>query len=139
MSDSSIPWTEAPQASLSFTISWSLLKLMFTELVMPSNHLILYHPPFPPVFNFSQHQGLFQWVGSSHQVAKVISIYSNKPLWWQVCVCVCVFSHCVPCSIPGGSVEQCLVHRRTSINICWISEWRRYLSLKCLFKIQSTF
>ena len=39
-----IPWTTAHQASLSFTISWSLLKLMSTELVMPSNHLILCHP-----------------------------------------------------------------------------------------------
>ena len=35
------PWTAAPQASLSFTISLSLLKLMSTELVMPFNHLIL--------------------------------------------------------------------------------------------------
>ena len=32
------------QASLSFTISWSLLKFIFTELVMPSNHLILCCP-----------------------------------------------------------------------------------------------
>ena len=39
-----IPWTAARQASLSFTISWSLLKVMSIELVMPSNHLILYHP-----------------------------------------------------------------------------------------------
>ena len=39
-----IPWTTAHQASLSFTISWSLLKLMSIELVMPSNHLILCHP-----------------------------------------------------------------------------------------------
>ena len=38
------PWTAAREASLSFTISWSLLKLMITELVMLSNHLILYHP-----------------------------------------------------------------------------------------------
>ena len=38
------PWTAAHQASLSFTISWSLLKLMSIESVMPSNHLILYHP-----------------------------------------------------------------------------------------------
>ena len=38
------PWTTACQASLSFTISWSLLKLRSIELVMPSNHLILYHP-----------------------------------------------------------------------------------------------
>ena len=35
------PWTAAHQASLSFTISWSLLKLMSIESVMPSNHLIL--------------------------------------------------------------------------------------------------
>ena len=35
------PWTAARQASLSLTISRSLLKLMSTELVMPSNHLIL--------------------------------------------------------------------------------------------------
>ena len=33
------PWTAACQASLSFTISWSLLKLMSIESVMPSNHL----------------------------------------------------------------------------------------------------
>ena len=37
------PWTAARQASLSFTISQSLLKLISVESVMPSNHLILYH------------------------------------------------------------------------------------------------
>ena len=38
------PWTAAHQASLSFTNSQSLLKLMSIELVMPSNHLILCRP-----------------------------------------------------------------------------------------------
>ena len=38
------PWTAAHQASLSFTISQSLIKLMSTESVMPSNHLTLFHP-----------------------------------------------------------------------------------------------
>ena len=38
------PWTTACQASWSFTISWSLLKAMSIELVMPSNYLILYCP-----------------------------------------------------------------------------------------------
>ena len=37
-------WTAARQASLSFTISQSLLKFMYIESVMPSNHLILCHP-----------------------------------------------------------------------------------------------
>ena len=38
------PRTAARQASLSITNSWSLLKLMFIESVMPSNHLILCRP-----------------------------------------------------------------------------------------------
>ena len=42
------PWTAAPQASVSFTISWSLLKHMSIESVIPSNHLILGHPLLLP-------------------------------------------------------------------------------------------
>ena len=41
------PGPAAHKASLSFTISWGLLKLMSTESVMSSNHLILCHPAFP--------------------------------------------------------------------------------------------
>ena len=44
VSDSLTPWTAARQASLSFTISQSLLRFMPTEWVMPSNHLILCRP-----------------------------------------------------------------------------------------------
>ena len=54
------PWTAAHQASLSFTISWSWLKLMFIKPMMPSNQS---HPlllPSPPAFSPSQHQDLFQ-------------------------------------------------------------------------------
>ena len=43
-SDSATPWTAARQASLSFTTSRSFLKLKSIELMMPSNHLMLYHP-----------------------------------------------------------------------------------------------
>ena len=42
------PWTAARQVSLSFTISWSLLKLMSIESAIPSNHLILCHPLLLP-------------------------------------------------------------------------------------------
>ena len=48
MSDSATPWIAARQASLFITISWSLLKLMSIELVMPSNHLILCCPLLLP-------------------------------------------------------------------------------------------
>ena len=46
-----IPWIAARQAFLPITNSWSLLKLMFIESVMPSSHLILCHPLFllPPI------------------------------------------------------------------------------------------
>ena len=52
VSDSVTPWTAARQASLSFTISQSLPKFMFTESVMPSHHLILCCPllPLPSIF-----------------------------------------------------------------------------------------
>ena len=66
------PWTAAHQASLSFTISQILLKLMSTDSVMPFNHLIFCHHLLTLGFNLSQHQGLFQWVSSLHQVAKVL-------------------------------------------------------------------
>ena len=57
------PWTSAQQASLSFTISWSLLKLMSIETVMPSNHLILCFPlllrsVFPSIRVFSNESAL---------------------------------------------------------------------------------
>ena len=47
------PWTVTRQASLSITNSWSLLKRMFIESVMPSSHLILYRPLLLPPSIFS--------------------------------------------------------------------------------------
>ena len=54
------PQTAACQASLSFTISQNLLRLMSVESMMLSSHLILCHPHSPPALNLAQHQGLFQ-------------------------------------------------------------------------------
>ena len=60
------PWSASPLASLSFTISLNLLKLMSIELVMPSNHLILCHPllllpsTFPSIRVFSN-ELVLQW------------------------------------------------------------------------------
>ena len=63
------PWTAARQASLSFTISWSLLKLMSIESVMTSNHLIFCHPlcllpsTFPSIRVFSNESALhIRWL-----------------------------------------------------------------------------
>ena len=78
------PWTTAHQASLSITNSRSPPKPMSIESVMPSNHLV----PSPPALNLSQHQGLFKWVSSSHQVAKALEFQLQHehpgliPLGW---------------------------------------------------------
>ena len=76
------PWTAACQDSLSITNSWSLLNSC------PSSQW--YHPtisssviPFSPVFNLFQHQGLFKWISSSHQVAKVLEYQlQRQPFQW---------------------------------------------------------
>ena len=72
------PWTEAHQASLSFTISWSLLKLLSIEFMMPSNHLTL-SPPFPPALNLSQHPRVFS-ISSLHQVDHKYSPQNSRKL-----------------------------------------------------------
>ena len=69
VSDSVTPWTTALQASHQF------LELAQTHIHQVSDAIQLSHPlssPSPPAFSLSQHQGLFQWVSPSHQVAKVL-------------------------------------------------------------------
>ena len=55
----------------SFTITQSLFKLLSIELVIPSNHLIV-HRPFSSCPQSFPASGSFQWISSSHQVAKVL-------------------------------------------------------------------
>ena len=64
-------WTAACQASLSITNSESTQTHVHWvgDAIQPSHHLL---SPSPLAFNLSQYQGLFQWVSSLHQVAKVL-------------------------------------------------------------------
>ena len=91
------PWTAARQASLSITNSRSLLKLMSIKLVMPSNHLILYHPLlllpsiFPSIRDFSNESVLHvRWpkywsfsfsIRPSNEYSGLISF---KIDWWDL-------------------------------------------------------
>ena len=86
------PWTAAHQASLSITNSWSLLKLMSIESVMPSNHLILCHPLlllpsiFPSIRVFSNESALcIRWpnIGTSASASvPPVDIQDWFPLGW---------------------------------------------------------
>ena len=103
------PWTVAHQASLSFTISWSLFKLMSTELVMLSNHLILCHPLLlPSVF-------------LSIRVYRFPYSISCKWSLYVTCVCGCinecrVFKHHVCC----GACQDLLVFMTEPHSAVWM-------------------
>ena len=68
------PWFAARQASLSITNSRSSLKLTSIkyDAIQPSHPLL---SPSPPAPNPSQHQSLFQWVNSLHEVGKVLEFH----------------------------------------------------------------
>ena len=56
-------------------VHYQLLEFTQTQVHWVGDAIQPSHPlstPFPPAFNLSQHQGLFKWVSSSHQVAKVL-------------------------------------------------------------------
>ena len=92
VSDSVIHWTAAYQASLSFTTSQSLLKLMSTESAMPSNHFIFCHPLLllPSIFHsirvfpMSQHFASGgQSIGASGSASVLpMNIQGSCPLGW---------------------------------------------------------
>ena len=87
VADSATPWPAACQASLSFTISWSLFILISIELMMPSNHLILCHhlllpSIFPSISIFSNELSLhIRWpkywsfsISPSSEYSELISL-----------------------------------------------------------------
>ena len=76
------PWTAGHQASLSITNSWSLLKLMSIESVMPSNHLILCHPLLllPSIFPSTK-------VFSNESVLRI-----RWPKYWSFCFSISPFN-----------------------------------------------
>ena len=78
------PWTTAYQASLCFTISRSLLKLMSIESMMPSNHLIICHPllllpsSFPSIMVFTSESALhIRWPKYWHFSINSLNEYSG--------------------------------------------------------------
>ena len=106
------PWTASRQASLSFTITWSLLKLMSIELMMPSNHFILFCPLLllPSIFSsirvFSNESALTSsglGIGVSASTSALpMNIQGWFPLGltdlisWQNSVSLCLASFCIP-------------------------------------------
>ena len=109
------PWTAAPQASLSITNSQSLLKLMFIELVMPSNHLILCRPLLLSIRVFSNESSLrVRWpnywsfrftISPSNEYSGLISFRI----------------HCLDLLSAQGTLKSVLQHYSSKASIFWCS------------------
>ena len=110
------PWTAACQDSLSITNSWSLLKLMSIELVMPSNHLILCHPflPLPWILPASESFPMSQFFTSGGWCIGVSTSASVLPMniqdWFPL-----GWTGSSPCS-PRDSQESSLTRQFKSIH-----------------------
>ena len=68
------PWTAALQASLLLTISQSLPRFMSIASVMPSSHLLLWHPLLLLPSTFPDIRVFFQWLGCLHRIAKILEL-----------------------------------------------------------------
>ena len=127
----STSWTAACQASLSFTISWSMLKLMSVELMMPSSHLILCHPLllllsiFPSIRVFSNESALhFRGpkfsslsISPSSEYSRLVSFRTH----WFVLLAV------------QGTLKNLLQHHCLKASILWCSTFFMDILLSCKF------
>ena len=105
------PWTAARQASLSFPVSWSLLKLMSIESVIPSNHLTLCHPIplLPSIFP------------SIRVFSNDLALHIRWPKYWSYTVDFLqdwlVWSLCYP----RDSCKSLLQHQNFKASVLWCS------------------
>ena len=119
------PWTVARQAPLSFTVSQNLLKFMSIESVMPSNHLILYHPflllcsIFPSIRVFSKMSQLFASGGRSFGASAASSVLPVNIQGWFPLGLTCLISRKCFCKL----------FFKNFLNLCLA-----VLSLHCFFQ-----
>ena len=95
----------ACQSSLSFTISWNLLKHRSIESVTPPNHLILCHPLLPPA--------IFPSISSSHQVARVLEFQLQHQSFQWIFMTDLFAVH--------GTLKSLLQHHSSKASILWCS------------------
>ena len=121
VSDSATPWTAARQAFLSITNSWSLLKLMSVDSVMPSNHLVLCHPLllppsiFPSIRVFSNESvphirrpKYWSFSFSISHSSENLGLMSLKIDWFDLLAV-------------QGSLKSLLQHHSSKVSILWHS------------------
>ena len=114
------PWTATRQASPSFTIFWSLLRLMSIELVMPSNHLILCCPLllpsiFPSIRVFPNESALCIRWPEYRNFSFRVSPSSDTQGWFPLRLTGLI------CLILPGTLKNLLQHHSLKASILWCS------------------
>ena len=88
------------------------------DAIQPSHPLSL---PSPPAFNISQHQGLFRWVGSSHQVAKVLEFqFQHQSFQWYSGL-ISFRINLFDLFAVQGTLKSLLQHHSSKASVLWHS------------------
>ena len=90
------------------------------DAIQPSHRL---SSPAPPDLNLSQHQGLFQWVNSSHQVAKVLEFQlQHRSIQWIFREILIFFKiNSLGLLAVSGTIKSLLQHHSSKVSILWCS------------------
>ena len=122
-----------------FPVYHQLLELAQTHDHQVCDAIQQSHPllsPSPPTFNFSQHQGLFQWVSSSHQVVKVLELqfqHQSSNEYWEL---ISFRIDCFDLLAVQGTLKSLLQHHSSKASILWCSAffmvqiWHPYMTTR---------
>ena len=115
-------WEPMDCSTPGFPVHQQLPELAQTHVHWIGNDIQPSHPllsPFPPAFNLCQHQGFFKWIGSLHQVAKVIGASAsilpmNIQDWFPLGLTGLI-------SLQKGILKSLLQHHSLKASILWCS------------------
>ena len=113
--DCSIPGSSVLDYLLEFTqthVDW------VSDAIQPSHPLL---SPSPPALNLSQHQGLFQWVGSSHLVAKVLELQLQHQSFHEHSGLISFRIDWFDLLVVQGTLKSLLQHHNSKASFLWPS------------------
>ena len=117
-------WDPMDCSTPGFPVHHQLSELTQTHVHWVGDAIQPSHPvssPSPPAFNLSQHQGLFQWVGSSHQVAKVLEFQLQHQSFQWIFRLISFRMDWLDLLAVQGTLKSVLQHHSSKASILWHS------------------
>ena len=115
-----------------FPVHHQLLELAQTRVHLLGDTIQPSHPllfPSPPAFNLFHHQGLLQWVSSSHQVAKVLEFHTLFFIYWSLILYSLIFCGTRPSGVSFHLLDQSIYNSSTdSLSSIWLPECKVFIS-----------